>query len=104
MDWKKVADRVIKTGIGAFGRSVTYYPQHHECVEIRAIFDQAYIAVNPDTGVPVDSQVPVLHVRLADLPFTPGQGDRVGICGAMYRVISNQPDGQGAAMLVLHKL
>ena len=104
MDWTKLADRVIKTGIGTFGRPVTYYPQHHDCIEIRGIFDNEFIAVDPAAGVPVDSSVPILHVRLADLPVPPSQGDRVEIGDCVYRVISNQPDGQGASVLLLHKI
>lgn len=104
MHWEKLADSVIKAGVGTFGRLVTYYPQYEACFELRGIFDNAYIAVNPETGVPVDSSVPVLHIRLADLPCAPSPGDRVDISGCFYRVVSNQPDGQGAAMLILHKL
>jgi len=102
--WEKLADRVIKTGIGTFGRPVVYFPQNHDCVQITGIFDNEFIGVDPAAGVPVDSSVPVLHVRLADLPVPPSPGDRVEIGEQLFRVISNQPDGQGASVLILHKI
>lgn len=104
MDWKNLADTVISAGIGTFGTRVTYFPRNRDCVAIKGIFDQTFIAVDVDAGVPVDSIVPVLHVRLADLPEPPGPDDKVEIGCNLYRVISCQPDGQGAAILVLHKL
>lgn len=103
-NWLKLADQAIKAGLRTFGRSVTYYPQNRDCVQIKAIFDQTFISVDVEAGVPVDSVVPVLHVRLADLPEPPGPGDKVEIENCLYRVISNQPDGQGATILILHKL
>lgn len=103
-NWQNLADRVIKTGISTFGREVRYHALNDEPVEINGIFDETFATVDPNTGAVIDSSTPVLHVRLADLPCTPSPGDRVCIGEAVYRVVSHQPDGQGASMLVLHKL
>lgn len=104
MDWAAARDAIIQTGIGVFGEAVEYHAQLKLPVAIRAIFDAAYQEVDPDTGVAIGSASPMIEVRVADLPAAPSPGDRVCARGGMYRVVSCQPDGQGAARLVLHKL
>lgn len=104
MDWATARDSIIQAGIATFGECVEYHAALRLPVEIRAIFDAAYQEVDPQTGVAIGSAMPAIDVRLADLPTTPSPGDKVGARGNYYRVVSLQPDGQGAAKLVLHKL
>lgn len=102
--WENLADKIIRTGISTFGRAVKYHALQREPVEILAIFDETFSTVDPNTGAVIDSTTPVIHVRLADLPCSPSPGDRVCIDERFFRVVSHQPDGQGAAVIVLHKL
>lgn len=102
--WTQAKDAAIKAGIATFGESVEYHPQLALPLDIRAIFDAAYVPVDPQTGVSIGSAVPTLDLRLADLPQSPSPGDRCIVRGDFYRVVSFQPDGQGAAKLLLHKL
>lgn len=104
MDWEKAKDDIIKAGIAAFGESVEYHAQLRLPVEIRGIFDAAFVPVDPQSGVSVGSSVPMIDIRLADLPTSPSPGDRVLVRGDFYRVVTFQPDGQGAAKLLLHKI
>lgn len=102
--WAQARDAAIKAGIATFGEAVEYHPQLSMPLEIKAIFDAAFVPVDPDTGVPVGSAVPMIDLRLADLPQLPSPGDRCFVRGDCYRVVTYQPDGQGAAKLLLHKL
>ena len=104
MEWSALADRIIQTATATFGEMVVYHPQLKAPLEVRAIFDAAYQEVDPQIGVSIGSTYPVIDLRLADLPCSPSPGDRVCIRGEDYRVVSHQPDGQGAARLALHKL
>jgi hypothetical protein len=104
MDWAATKDSIIRAGIATFGECVEYHAQLNVPIEVRAIFDAAYQEVDPQTGVAIGSAMPAIDVRIADLPTTPSPGDKVSARGNLYRVVSYQPDGQGAARLVLHKL
>lgn len=103
-NWAKIADTVIKAGIKTFGTTVEYYPQNEEPVEIEAIFDEAHVTSDPGSEIPIDTVNPIIHVRLLDLPCSPSPGDRVCIGEKHFRVMSFQPDGQGAAVIILHKI
>lgn len=104
MEWGTMADAIIRAGIRTFGETVVYTPQLKAPREIRAIFNAEFQGVDPNIGVGIGSVAPVIDVRLADISETPSPGDRVCIRGDHYRVVEMQPDGQGAARLLLQKL
>jgi hypothetical protein len=93
----------------AFGRPVEYRPEGgSDTFVLRAVFDESWTEVDPRTGrdadgVAVSTTAPALHVRLADLPAKPGQGDGVTIDGRDYEVVDVRPDGAGGATLVLQR-
>lgn len=101
MAWDDLTDGVLGAAMSEFGRAVTYTPSGGVGVEITAVFDSAHVAVDPDSGVPVHMNQPVLGLRLRDLPVAPAQGDGVTVNGTEYVVVDLQVDGQGGARLRL---
>lgn len=71
-------------------------------MEINAVFDRDYQAVDPDTERVISSNQPMIGVRLRDLPAKPCKGDHVVIGEEEFKVIDSQEDGQGGASLFLH--
>ena len=110
MSWPALADAALRASMTAFGRSVEYRAAGGERAEnLRAVFDDAHVAVDPETGAEVHSTDPVLGVRLAALPDAirariearTTDGDTVIVGAVRYRVAEVMPDGQGGATLTL---
>lgn len=99
-----MADSIIRRGLTVFGQDIEYHQPLRLPVALRAIFDAAYQEVDPQTGVSIGSTAPAIDIRLADLPEPPSPGDRVCIKGDFFRVMAFQPDGQGAAKLLLQRI
>lgn len=78
----------------------------------KVVFDDNFVAVDPQTGAEVQSSDPMIGVRYSELPAGGAKkGDQVVITGApdatrngTYLVISDQRDSEGRANLVLHKV
>lgn len=102
--WRSITDRIIKTTRNTFGESVTYKPKAGGSYQIKAIFDNEYQAIDPDTQAVVSSSIPVLGVRLRDLQAAPKRGDRVVINGVSYEIVDNKDDSWGHSQLVLQKI
>jgi len=91
----------------AFGIDVTYMPVKGGSHAIKAIFDNQWEQVDPDTETVIASNLPRINVKLQDLKklgIVPCKKDRVDIKGVLYQVIDSQEDGQGASELILHKV
>ncbi len=73
-------------------------------IEFSAIFDDSREAVGINAaGVEVVGRRTVLEVVLADLGIDPKEGDSLEINDIAYQVIDVEPDGHGAAVLVLSR-
>lgn len=70
----------------------------------QAVFDTAYVSVDPETGAPVSSQNPILGVRLIDLPNKPTNRDRVRARGVLYMINEPQFDGVAGVTITLRKV
>lgn len=101
-DFEKLTDGANKVIQDTFSIAVIYLRNNGGEYPIKAIFDRAYLAVDPESEAVVQSTGPVALVRLADLPFLPGAGDRMVIKGATYRVVASEVDGYGNSLLRLH--
>lgn len=102
MSWEDIAQRAVRDAVTAFGEGVTYTSASGEAVTIIGDFQAQHQAVDPNTGVPFYSTEPVMTVVLADLPAgCPDMGDTVMRKGKTYRVIGDQPDGDGGTLLEL---
>lgn len=67
-----------------------------------AVFDEAYVAVDAETGTLVTTEQTVLGVRLSDLPNQPkANRDQVKARGQLYRVSDVQRDGVAGAIIFL---
>jgi hypothetical protein len=105
MNWKALQDMMHTTTLATFGEGVTYVPRVGASYSIAsAIFDENYLTVDPNTGATIQSNSPILRVRLADLATLPQPGDRVMIRGDEYRVNSYEQDSEGGASLPLHRV
>lgn len=102
--WRNLTDRIIKTTRDTFGETVTYKPKAGGSYQIKAIFDNEYQLVDPDTQATISTSQPVLGVRLRDLQAPPKRGDIVVVNGASYQIVENKDDSWGHSQLVLHKL
>lgn len=95
------ADRSVR---GILGDAVTYTPSAGSPVSVKGIFDSAY--VRADVGDPgISTSGPALFVTLADLPADPetDYGATVTVGAVVYQVHEVKPDGQGGAVLLLHR-
>lgn len=101
--WTKLTDSVLKLSTAVFGERVIYCPSSEPSFEIRAIFDAKFEMVDPG-GVLVQSAQPRLGVWLSQFAQDPSEGDRVEVRGTLYDVTEFQPDGQGGATLMLHRV
>lgn len=103
MNWLDLTDTILKHSTETFGESVVYWPKAAPSFETQGVFDAAFITVDPSSGIRIQSTTPRLGVRLSQLPCEPAEGDRVEIRGRVYDVVEAQPDGQGGAVLLLHR-
>lgn len=106
-----MADRMLGVAVRTFSFDspagvslVQYVPKTGAAYNIRAVFDKAYISVDPNTGAPVQSTDPILGVRRSDLAAEPKPGDRVVVNGTTYSIGEPQPDGVAGILFQLHKL
>lgn len=80
------------------------YPKAGGVLKIRGVFDNEYQAIDPDTEKTISANQPALGINLNDIPREVLAGDEVKIRGVSFRVIDKQEDGQGGAVLLLHKV
>jgi len=103
--WEAQVGTAMQACIAVFGEGpqrVRYMHRSGAEYDIDAIFETQSEQVDPDSGVPILSHQPVLHVNLIDLQATPVVGDRCVVRGTTYRVVEPTFDGQGTAALRLH--
>lgn len=97
--------KLLGHATNVLGEFVEYCPVNGSPIKIRAIFDNEWEQVDPDTERVVSSQSPILGIRLIDLKSPPKVQDLVTILdsGDKYKVIDIREDGQGGASLFLHR-
>lgn len=107
MSWPGMVDDVLERCLEAFGEEVEYrlsLTSPFNPVTIRGVFSSSHIVLDPATNAAIDTQMPGVGIRLADLPRAPREGDRIIIRGQEYRVIESQEDGEGGSLLLLNKV
>ena len=96
---------MLRTALNVFGEPVTYTRGATTVALSKAVFDQNFQTVDPNTGTAIISDNPMIGVRLAELPGGEWQdGDTVTVRGVDYRAIEPQQDSEGHAKIVLHRL
>ena len=105
MNWKAMQDRMHSITLNTFGEVVSYVPRTGSPYDLpRAIYDENYLAVDPNTGATIQSDSPILRIRIEDMQALPQVGDRVMVRGVEYRVNDFQKDSEGGASLPLHRV
>jgi hypothetical protein len=90
--------------IQEFAEEITLIPSGQAGYKIKAIFDETFQAVNPNTDEDILSVNPVIHIREKDLTAALGPADRFKIRGELFSVVTNEPDGVGIIKLSLHQV
>lgn len=93
------ADVAVRAHLGG---DITYTPSVGAPVQVRGVFDAAYVRV--DLGqIGVSSSGPAVFLKRADLPSDPSDdaGARVTVKGVVYSIHEVQPDGEGGGVLLL---
>ena len=98
-----LANRALRAGIRVMGEPITY-ARGEQTWAIKAMYQDAYIGADPDTGGPVSTVQPVAGINMLDLPITPKKGDTVTARGDTYRVRDARPDGHTGFTLFLQKV
>lgn len=98
-----LANRALTAGIRVMGEPITY-ARGQQTWAIKAMFQDAYIGADPETGGPVSTVQPVAGVNALDLPIKPKNGDLVTARGNTYRVRDARPDGHTGFTLFLQKV
>ena len=100
-----LANRALRAGIKVMGdRDPMTYGRGDQSWSIRAIFQDAYVGADPDTGGPVSTVQPVAGIDARDLPIKPKSGDTLTLRGTTYRVRDPQPDGHTGVTLFLQRI
>ena len=103
-DFKDLAGDILDHAKDCLGEAVTYKYKSGGQTKIRGIFDNAHIAVDPNTDQFVSSQQPILGIKLNDLKQPPAKGDTIIIGSKEYRVTDSQEDGVAGSSLFLHEV
>jgi len=106
--FKALADAaILRPNMQIQGEEAVYQPASSDsnppdAFTIRGVWSGPHQAINLSAEGPEYSTTqPSLGVRLADFDTAPRQDDIIIIFGTYYQVIDVQPDGQGAATLIL---
>ncbi len=105
-DFEQLAKNAFNPIKNTLGIAAIYLPKAGGQVDIRGVFDDRSQEVDPDTEVPVSSNIYTLGVKLEDLPAIPVKGDKVIIKNITYQVINNLEDGvpDASTVLILHRV
>jgi hypothetical protein len=103
MDFAAHLAAADNAALGILGGGVRYQPDGGAAVDVRGIFDAAYVLVAAgEAGV--SSSGPAVFLLLKDLPADPEDDDpTITIDGVAYRAHTKQKDGQGGIRLLLHR-
>ena len=102
-DFREKVNRVLNHGMETFGETVTFYPNSGGVHKFEAVFDNSYQAIDPDTEQVISANQPTLGINLNKVEFDIKQGDEVQVRDTRYRITDKREDGQGGALLLLHK-
>jgi hypothetical protein len=95
-----LADRAAQAALG--GEPVKYMPAFGPPATVTGIFDERYVLAKGTAEAGVETVVPAVFFRLADLPEAPEDDEpTLVIRGSSYRVVERLPDGIGGVVLVL---
>ena len=103
-DFRDKVNNVLNHGMNTFGEYVDFYPKAGGVYKVKAVFDNSYEAIDPDTEQLISANQPTLGVNLNKIDFEMRQGDQVQVRDTRYEITDKREDGQGGALLLLHKV
>ena len=95
---------LLKTAIPTFGEEICYRPGAGGAFTFKAVFDENFIQIDPDTEEQVASNAPAIGIKESDIPFAPTNTDIVEIGKRRFKVVDSQEDGQGGITLYLNEV
>lgn len=106
MDFRQRVDDILNHSMDVFGEEVKFFPRStvggvHKG---RAVFNNEGRALDLDTEQVLSVNQPELGINLNDFSFEIMTNDLCEVRGVRYRIIDKVEDGQGGAMLRLHKV
>jgi len=104
MSFKDLVGGLLDIAIPTFGEKVDYRPKRGGSFLIDAVFDEYFEQVDPNSEEIVASNVPMIGIKAANIPFAPDQGDEVRIGQRRFRVTDSQEDGQGGISVLMYEI
>jgi hypothetical protein len=105
--WEEDVTAAMRACTEVFGEgagNVTYTHLGGEAYTLNGIWDADSIRVDPDTGVQIISNQPMISFALADMQAQPDNNDLLTARGVNYRVREPEFDGQGTVTLMLYRV
>jgi hypothetical protein len=105
IDWDNTLNGPV---MSTFGEQALYQPAAGAAFFIHGTFHEAYKSVEIADGMGITTVSPAIGVQLSEFPVAPSQKDRIVITatglhgGGTYVVKEVQPNGIGAALLLLN--
>jgi hypothetical protein len=104
MAWPALLAAADRAVLQQLGGTVRYAPTAGQAVDVRGVFEAAYVRTEAGQAGVVSSG-PAVFLRLADLPSDPeDDSPTITVEGVEYSVREPQKDGQGGVLLLLHKV
>src|SRR3989304_10294925 len=100
IDFDSFADDVLSTD--AFAQEVVYTPSGGQWKTIKAVFENAFIAMEGIGDVGVSSSVPSVLCKASDVADA-ARGDTVIVDETTYYITEGRPDGDGFMLMFLSK-
>lgn len=108
--WESIVDQAMQDCIDVFGEGADQVTiQHYNgagydaAYTVDGIFDAQSVQVDPDTGVQVISNEPMMSFKVSDLTQLLDNRDRIVIRGVTYTVKEPEFDGQGTCTVMLFR-
>lgn len=104
MSFRDHVDSILSHATAAFGEDVKFLPDGGGIYIVKGIFNNEYQAVDLDLRQVVSDNQPTLGINLNDIDFEfKAKECDVEIRGLRFRIIDKREDGQGGALLMLHR-
>ncbi|MGI4849561.1 MAG: head-tail joining protein [Janthinobacterium lividum] len=105
IDWDAVCNAPV---MAVFGELAQFQPYNADPFDVHGTFHEAYKSIDLAGGMGITTESPAFGIRLAEFALPPGQRDEIRITptnlhgGGVYTVKEVQPNGIGAAVLILN--
>lgn len=104
MNFRDHVNKILSASTTEFGEEVKFFPSTGGAFPVRAIFNNEYEALDLDTQRVVSDNQPNLGINLNDFSFEViAKKTEVEVRGIRYTIQDKREDGQGGALLMLHR-